>query len=207
MRNAYEIPDDAPIVGIFFGSRLSELQTLSSPFAEAIERILSVRPDCYFIAPMASSIDEDILAAAGADLRLQNVILLPEHRKKDVFATADVALACSGTVTTQLASVGVPTVVAYKLSTLTYFFAKRLFKPNYISLVNIAADKNLMPEFMQGDATGAALAQAVITRLESDDLRRQERAGLLAQISSMRHKKNGSASNRAALKLLEFLRG
>ena len=205
LRAEYNIPIDAPVIGVFFGSRLSELKTLSPPFAEAIDRILSVRPDCHFIAPMAASIDEDILATAGADLRLQNVILLPEDRKRDVFSSIDVALACSGTVTTQLASVGVPTIVAYKLSALTHFFAKRLFKPSYISLVNIAADKALMPEYIQGEATGAKLSQAVLARLEDDNLRGQEKAGLLEQVVTMRQTKSGPASHRAAEKLLQFL--
>ena len=206
-RAQYNIPSDAPLVGVFFGSRLSELRSLSQPFAEAIDHILSIRPDCHFIAPMAASIDEDILATAGADLRLQNVILLPEERKRDVFDAIDVALACSGTVTTQLASVGVPTVVAYKLSAITHFFAKRMFRPNYISLVSIAADKALMPEFMQGDVTGDILSQAILMRLEDDDLRQTEQSNLLGQVAVMRQNKSGSASHKAASKLLEFVDG
>lgn len=205
LRKEFNIPAVAPVVGIFFGSRLSELQTLATPFAEAIDTILSARPDCRFIAPMAASIDEDILAVAGADLRLQNVILLPEDRKQDIFSVADVALACSGTVTTQLATVGVPTVVAYKLSAVTYVFAKRLFKPNYISLVNIAADEALMPEFIQGAVTGKVLSDAIINRLEDPDLRRCESQALLEQTAMMTQNKSGPASHRAAEKLLEFL--
>jgi len=216
LRRQYNIPQNAPIVGVFFGSRLSELQSLSGPFADAVQRIKQARPDTHFFAPMAASIDDDILAAAGADLRLQDIILLPETAKKDAFAALDVALACSGTITTQLASVGVPTIVAYKLSALTFFAAKRLYKPNYISLVNIAADKALMPEFLQGLVNGTDLSQAVLTRLENDDLRAKESEDLMAQIAAMRqssgkqnaiNKKSRLASEQAALKLLEYLAG
>jgi len=86
LRRTYNISPAAPVIGVFFGSRLSELQSLASPFADAIERVKLARPDVCFMAPMAASIDDDILAAAGADLRLQNIILLPEERKQDVFA-------------------------------------------------------------------------------------------------------------------------
>jgi len=209
LRATYNIAPNEPVIGVFFGSRLSELHSLAAPFAEAIERVKQSRPDVHFIAPMAANIDDDILAAAGDDLRLQNIILLPEERKQDVFAASNIALACSGTVTTQLASVGVPTVVSYKLSALTFMVAKRLYKPNYISLVNIAANMPLMPEFMQGDVNGAALAQALLTRLENDQLRREESEALLAQTVKMRHgnahKKSGLASHQAAEKLLKFL--
>lgn len=210
LRDYYNIPPHAPIIGVFFGSRLSELQSLAPAFAQAVEQIKAVRPDVHFIAPMAATIDDDILALAGENLSLQNIILLSEERKRDVFAAIDLALACSGTITTQLASLGIPTVVAYKLSALTFFVAKKLFRPNYISLVNIAADTALMPEFLQGDVNGPELGQALLARLENEDLRRNESHALLAQIKHMRlgsaqQEKSGIASRQAALKLIEFL--
>lgn len=220
LRTEYNIPKDAPIVGVFFGSRLSELRSLATPFADTVERVKQARPDVHFVAPMAASIDEDILAAAGEDLRLQDIILLPETRKLDVFAASDVALACSGTITTQLARVGVPTVVAYKLSALTYFFASRMFRPPHISIVSIAANQELMPEFMQKDVNGITLSHALLERLESESLRATESEALLKQTRKMSldlggpeksdqeksdHKKSGKASRQAALKLLEFI--
>ena len=90
---------------------------------------------------------------------LQNVILLNETRKLDCFALADASIACSGTVTTQLASAGVPSVVAYKLNWLTYALAKHMYKPDYVSIVNIAAGGELMPEFIQNECTGKNLAE------------------------------------------------
>ena len=85
---------------------------------------------------------------------LNEIILLPESAKLDAMACSTAALACSGTVTTQLACAGVPTVVAYRLSGLSYALIKRMFKPDYMSMVNIAADEALMPEFVQSDVTG-----------------------------------------------------
>jgi len=153
------------VVSVFFGSRLSELQKLAKPFADAVETLKRDRPRLKLISPVSQSIATDVNAAAGAELRLQDIILLPEARKFDVFAASDVALACSGTITTQLACAGVPTIVAYRLNGLTYMAAKQLYKPNYISIVNIAADEALMPEFIQGDVTGKNLANAVTTYL------------------------------------------
>ena len=62
-----------------------------------------------------------------------------------------------------------------------------------------------MPEYIQGEATGAKLSQAVLARLEDDNLRGQEKAGLLEQVVTMRQTKSGPASHRAAEKLLQFL--
>jgi len=215
LRQSYNIPETAPIIGVFFGSRLSELKRLSPCFADAIMQVKAQYPEAYFISPMAENIAEDVLALAGQDQRLQNVILLPEERKKDVYATIDLALACSGTVTTQLASVGIPTIVAYRVSALTYHVAKHLFKPDYMSLVNIAADKALMPEFMQNAVSGDSLSKALIARIKDPLLQKSESHALLAQTRKMRgdkqdgmgHNKDpaGKASDRAAKLLLSYM--
>ena len=138
LRKRYNMPKGAPLIGVFFGSRLSELSRLAKPFADAVEIIAQARPDAYFVSPMAESIAEDVLARAGSDFRLQDIILLGEEDKKNIFRSIDVAMACSGTLTTQLATAGVPTIVAYKLSKITYFIGKYIYKPEYISIVNLS---------------------------------------------------------------------
>jgi len=133
LREEFSLPKEARIAGVFFGSRLSEVQRLARPIADTIEILKRHHSDLIFVSPLAETVDTDVKAAAGKDLRLQEVIFLPEARKFDVFAASDVALACSGTVSTQLACAGVPTVVTYKVSPVTWFFGKRLFKPDYVS--------------------------------------------------------------------------
>ena len=192
------------VVSVFFGSRLSEIQQLAKPFADAVNILKTQRPRLKLISPVSDSIATDVNAAAGEDLRLQEVILLPEARKFDVFAASDVALACSGTVTTQLACAGVPSIVAYRLNKLTYVAAKHLYKPDYISIVNIAAKAELMPEFIQGEVTGEKLAAAV-TRYLDDTAYRAETSNKLQVQTSLMQGKGGSASERAALKILDLI--
>ncbi len=198
-------PTTCPIVTILFGSRLSEIQNLAKPFADAIERIKQHYPHVVFVSPMSSAIATDIASAAGQDLRLQDVIFLPETRKYDVFAATDVALACSGTVTTQLACLGIPSVVAYRLNPLTYFLAKRLYKPDYISIVNVAANRALMPEFVQADCTGSNLAKAVITYLDNQTLRITAGAALKQQTLAMKGE-GENVSARAAKAVCDIIR-
>lgn len=204
LRSRLNIPEQAPIVGVFFGSRLSEIQRLAKPFADAVTLIKAKSPDTHFISPVSTNIAEDVLAAAGADLRLQDIVFLPEGEKLDVFAASDTALACSGTVTTQLACAGVPTVVAYRLSALTYFFGKYMIKTDYISLVNIAANKLLFPEFVQKQANGHQLSEAVLEFLNNKGLADETSKTLIAQASVMRGE-GGIASARAAKDVLGFL--
>lgn len=204
LRRELGIDPKDEVVSVFFGSRLSEIQQLAKPFADTVATLKVKRPRLKFISPVSQSIATDVNAAAGEDLRLQDIILLPEARKFDVFAASDVALACSGTVTTQLACAGVPSVVAYRLNGLTYAVAKHLYKPDYISIVNIAAGKALMPEFIQGEVKGENLSRAITHYLDNPDLRRSASTALITQTDMMKGK-GGSASERAALTVLKVI--
>lgn len=204
LRRNLNFPEDSQVLSVFFGSRLSEVQRLARPIADTIELLKSRHPKLKFISPLADTVDIDVKSAAGEDLRLQEIIFLPEARKADVFAASDAALACSGTVTTQLACAGVPTVVTYRVSPLTWFVGKKLFKPDYVSLVNIAAEKALMPEYLQSEANGKAMADAVSIYLEDNNKARQLSEALVAQTQAMRGE-GGRASTRAAKAVLEII--
>ena len=214
LRKDYNISKDQPVLALLFGSRLSEIQKLARPFADAV-RILKVKiPGLVIVAPVADTISTDVHAAASDYPDLQDAILLGEDRKLDCFAAADAAIACSGTVTTQLASAGVPTVVGYKLNTLTYLVAKRLFKPSYISMVNIAADKELLPEFVQRDCEGKNLADVAGVYLQNREARERSSINLKAAIAKMKAgnekeaqsaSSNALSSERAAAAVLEIL--
>jgi len=198
------ITSDQDVLSVFFGSRLSEIKTLASDFAQTLMILKSSRQNLKVISPVSETIADRVKSAVAEDPRLQDIILLPENRKLDVLAASDVALACSGTVTTQLSCAGVPTVVAYKLNPLTFTVAKRLYKPNYISIINIAADEDLLPEFIQGDVTANNLSESISKYLDDEAYRDAASAKLIKQTGLM-HGKGGIASKRAAQTVLGLL--
>jgi lipid-A-disaccharide synthase len=95
----------------------------------------------------------------------------------EVFAETDFALACSGTVTVELALSGVPAVVMYKMSPVTYFLAKAMVKVSAISMPNIILGHHVFPELIQDQATPENLAQSVCSilgdREKYDGVRRE----------------------------------
>ncbi|MBL4855200.1 MAG: lipid-A-disaccharide synthase [Robiginitomaculum sp.] len=208
LRAEYNISPDTPVLIMLFGSRLSEIQRLAEPFADAIARLKKALPELVIVSPVSDTISEDVLAAAAQEKSLHDVILLGENRKLDCFAVAGAAIACSGTVTTQLACAGIPTAVGYKLNTLTYLVAKRLFKPDYISIVNIANDELLMPEFMQDDCNGENLADTVLPYLTNKETRKTASQALISATKKMRDGNagdGGQSSARAARAVLGIL--
>ncbi|PHR93372.1 MAG: lipid-A-disaccharide synthase [Robiginitomaculum sp.] len=186
LRREYNISQTTPVLALLFGSRLSEIQTLAAPFAEAVRLLKLAMPELVIVSPVSDTIATDVMAAAAEHPDLQNVILLNEERKLDCFALADVSISCSGTVTTQLASAGVPSIVGYRLNWLTYQIASRLFKPDNISIVNIAAEKALMPEFIQDNCTGENLANAALLYLQNIETRQTNSSALLQAVDAMR---------------------
>ena len=97
-----------------------------------------------------------------------------------VMAAADLLLVASGTATLEAACYGTPMVVLYRLSSVSYAVARLLVRGvSHISLPNIVAGREIVPEFIQGRATPGAVATAALGLLEDDVARAAQRAALL----------------------------
>lgn len=95
-----------------------------------------------------------------------------ENETWDAIGHADAALAASGTVTVEAAILGTPMVTFYKVTPLTWWAGRRLVKVPYLSMVNLIADREIIPELIQHDMTPTRLA-ASVSELLSNDKRRQ----------------------------------
>jgi lipid-A-disaccharide synthase len=128
-----------------------------------------------------------------------------EEGKLDAMRAATVALACSGTVTTELALAGVAMVIGYKLGPVTAMIVRRLIRTPYITLFNIAAQAFVAPELVQEVCTGPNLAREVALRLDDGELRSRQ---VLAQYAALDLMGRGGpdpseAAADAVLKVLE----
>ncbi|MGD2131177.1 MAG: lipid-A-disaccharide synthase [Maricaulaceae bacterium] len=205
-RARYNIPAEDKLLLVLFGSRAAEARRIMEPFADAMTRLRErFGGGLHLVAPLAASVASQVRAASADDPRLAEAIMVDEPEHVDAFAAADAALACSGTVVTELAIAGTPSVVAYKLGPVTHFLMKPVFKAPHISLVNMAAGERVIPEFVQGEATGAALAEAVGRLLTDEAYAAETRAKLARAVAQMRGE-GGSASGRAAAAVLDLLR-
>jgi lipid-A-disaccharide synthase len=116
---------------------------------------------------------------------------------------AKAALVTSGTATLETALFGVPEVVCYKGSAISYQIAKRLIKVKYISLVNLIMDRMVVKELIQGDLTVANLKQELDELLHNSSRRRQ----LEQDYASLKNLLNqgGHASYNAAKSIYAYL--
>ncbi len=162
-------PDDM-ILMIAPGSRPSEIKQLISPFQDAAHRLKAQFPALKIVVPVALTVHDPVIASATG-WPDETFLLTDPDLKRDAMGGATLALACSGTLTLELAMAARPMVVAYRVGTLTHFVLKRLITTRYITLFNIAAGEEIAPEFVQSDCTGEKLARAVGDRLSDPALR------------------------------------
>jgi lipid-A-disaccharide synthase len=166
------------------GSRPSEIERVLPAFEDAVRRLKVERPDLVVVVPAASTVVEAVKArVAGWAFRVH--VIEDEALKDDAFVTGDVALACSGTVTTELALAGCPMVVGYKTAPLTYQIVRRMMKPRWITLFNIAAGKEVAPELIQDACEGESLAREIGKRLDDPVLRTRQIAEQGAALDKM----------------------
>ena len=143
------------------GSRRGEVARLAPVFGAALERLPD---DVRVVVPTVPSV-EDAVRTATRGWKGRPLVLSGERQKRAAFAAADAALAASGTVSLELAANGVPMVVAYDMSWLSWQILSRMVKLDTVTLVNIVTGRNVIPEFLGpacrpgpiGDALGRLL--------------------------------------------------
>jgi lipid-A-disaccharide synthase len=205
LRAAIGAGEGEPILLVLPGSRPSEIERVMPPFEDAVRRLKAERPDLHVVVPAASTVADAVKARVAA-WPFRAHLIEDDAAKDDAMTAGTVALACSGTVTTELALAGCPMVVGYRTGAVTYWLLKRLFKPRWVTLFNIAADDTVAPELLQDACTGEALAAEVARRLDDPQLRVRQTAAQNAALIRM-GRGMPDPSEAAASALLDFLKG
>lgn len=173
------IAPDAPLLLVLPGSRPGEVSRMTPVYETAVKRLKGEIPGLEVAVAAAGTVATDVTARVAAwPFRAH---LVDEGEKYGAMAAADAALATSGTVSTELALAGAPMVIAYRMDGLTWALIKRIATTKYVTLLNVAADEAIAPEYLQDDATPEKLAAAagrLLTDREAaaDQARRQSEA-------------------------------
>jgi len=203
LRAAIGAAADQEILLVLPGSRPSEIERVMPVFEDAVRRLKADRPNLAVVVPAASTVAAAVKArVAGWPFRAH--VIEDEALKDDAMVAGTVALACSGTVTTELALAGCPMVVGYRTGAVTYGLLKLLFKPRWVTLFNIAAGKAVAPEYLQKALQGEALEKAIAVRLDNADQRARQIAEQSAALEQM-GRGMPDPSEAAAEALLAFL--
>ena len=158
------------VIGLFPGSRQSEITRLLPVMLETARLMQERDPSIRFLLPVASTLDYDELqrrCAAAGEVRI-------DSPRDDIYATisaCDAIASCSGTVTLEIALLGVPLCIAYRMSTLSHAIMSRLVTIPHIGLANIVAGEGVVREFLQSEADAGPLAAELFALLEDREYR------------------------------------
>ncbi|OTQ58894.1 lipid-A-disaccharide synthase [Gilliamella sp. A7] len=169
MRQQLNIPVDCQCLALLPGSRHAEVTLLSEPFLKAAQLLRDKFPDLHIVVPLVNGKRraefEQIKAEIAPELKLQ---LLDGHAREAMIAS-NAAILASGTVALECMLAKCPMVVGYKMKAFTFWLAKKLIKTPYVSLPNILAGKEIVPELLQHDCTPENIANHIIPLLKSDN--------------------------------------
>jgi len=159
-RRRHCIAGNAPVICVLPGSRCAETAQLLPVFGATLGLLKRTRPRLHAVVPTVAGVAGDV-SRAVAKWPVPALVIDGESEKFDGFAASDVALAASGTVSLELALAGVPTAISYRVNPLTSWLARRLIRVPYANLVNIILEREVVPEFIQGDCRAHLLAPAI----------------------------------------------
>lgn len=155
------------VIGLLPGSRAREVQAVLPALLETVQQIRDRYPLLQVLLAQAYSLSDSVMheLLRHSEQQVKVVKGLPN----EVLAASDLLLVTSGTATLQAALIGRPMVVVYRVSPLTYQIAKCLVRIPHISLVNILAGKEIVPELIQNRMTPDRISQEALCILKDTD--------------------------------------
>jgi lipid-A-disaccharide synthase len=165
-----------PVLGLFPGSREQEVRRMLPAFLDAADRLSSEIPGLRVRVARAADLPESLFVACPPG---------SVSRPESVASEATAAITKSGTITLQLALAGVPMVVGYRVNPITALIARRLLRIPHIALVNLVAERCVVPERIQTEMTGERLAAAVSPLLEFGSEEREEILDGLVEVRAL----------------------
>ena len=169
LREEFLLDNDKPVIGLFPGSRQSEIKRLLPIIVESAKQIIKDKPDAQFVIPVASTLKEEDILPYFNNVEFDMRII--SQRSHDVMTVCDAVITVSGTVTLELALLQIPMVVINKIGKLSYYIVTRTLKLDHIALCNIVANKRVVPELIQNDATADKITHSLLELLDNTEER------------------------------------
>jgi lipid-A-disaccharide synthase len=188
---------EKPVIAVLPGSRKQEI----SVKLPVMLKVSAAFPECQFVVAKAPSIDDEFYEEILAPY--SNVTAV-KGKTYDVLKHAKAAIVTSGTATLETALFGVPEVVCYKGSSISYHIAKRLIKIKYISLVNLIMDKLVVKELIQHDMTSEKITSELKKLLYDEEYLSEMRSNYEALHRSLAS--TGNPSEKAADLIINLLK-
>lgn len=172
-RAKFGVRPETCILSLLPGSRMGEVTRLLPIFRETVIKLREKIGDLEIVLPVVPHL-VGVIRDEVKNWPIPVHLVNNDTDKYDAFAASRAALACSGTVSVELALAGLPMVIAYKVSAVTAYLYRRLIKTKFATLINIMQNREVVPEFLQENCTPEKLAGAAHLLLTNEGVRQKQ---------------------------------
>lgn len=204
-RKRHNIPEHVPILILMPGSRKTEIPRLMLVFEKMVDILRQRFPDLCVVMPVPPARSEQVHKLVRK-WKIEPRLVTDIEDKHDAFAAAQAAVTKSGTSTLELAMGRVPMVVTYRVNPISGYLARRMLKVPYVAMVNLLANREVVPELLQENCTPEKLAASVTTLLTDPvaaDAQRGAFGPILEQLAPPGDKIPSDVAAEAVLKLMD----
>lgn len=204
----HNISQDDFIMILTPGSREGEITRIFPIMIKTIEFLKCNYEEKYKNLNIFTFVNEntkDLVNFMNQDYDFRSKIIIDESEKEKIVSVADIVLAKSGTNTFEFNIYNIPMVITYTFNWLTNKLAKKMVKVKYANLVNIIADKEIIPEFVLDNADPYLISEEIHKILNNKDIAKQQVEDTIEIIKKLGYSSDIKASKIGADKILELL--
>ena len=197
------ISKDKKIISLFPGSRKSETSVLLPILLNFIKLMNKKNLDYSFVFH-ATDENKEFIIDNIKNTNLDNIDIISDENIKDqVLSNSIFAVSKSGTISLQISSANIPSIIIYKLSFINFMIFKLLVNVKYANIINIINDKEVIPELLQKECNAEEIYKAVTYFLKNPELIEKQLIDCKKTLDGIKSK--SSSSTEAALILNNYL--
>ena len=197
------LPKDKKIISLFPGSRKSETNVLLPILIDFI-KLMNKKHDGYFFYFHATEENKNLIIENIKNSKIENLdVASEENIKSKILSNSVFAVSKSGTVSLQICSFNIPSIIIYKLSFINFMIFKMLVNVKFANIINIINNKEVIPELLQKECNAEEIYKSVIYFLKNPELIQKQLIDCSKTLNGIRSKT--SSAGEASSILLKYL--
>ncbi len=197
------IPQNKKIISVFPGSRKSETDTLLNILIDFI-RLMNKRHNDFYFYFHATDDNKNLILSEIKKSNIENIdVVSNESIKSKILNNSVFAVSKSGTVSLQISSSNIPSIIIYKLSFINFMIFKILVNVKFANIINIINNREVIPELLQNECNADEIYKSVIYLLKNPELIKKQLSDCSKTLEGIRSKT--SSSEEACLVLRNYL--
>ena len=197
------LPKNKKIISLFPGSRKSETNVLLPILIDFI-KLMNEKHSGYFFYFHTTEENKNLIIENIKKTNINNLdVVSDEDIKSKILSNSVFAVSKSGTVSLQICSLNIPSIIIYKLSFINFMIFKMLVNVKFANIINIINNKEIIPELLQNECNANEIYKSVIYFLKNPELIKKQLAECSKTLDGIRSKT--SSADEASSILLEYL--